>query len=72
MAAKDKMELTIGIAIGSSIVRSKTFRTRLELNLLMFFLILHPITANLHFCRPRARPRWLDVRIPNSDYQAID
>jgi hypothetical protein len=56
MAMKDKMELTIGICVGSSIVR--------WIFLLFSSLLLTPydfVTANCHFCRTALSGDWLDV-----------
>jgi hypothetical protein len=58
MAMKNKMELTIGICVGSSIVRSIH---------ISFGDLLSPdefVLANRHLCRTTPRGHWLDVSIP--------
>jgi hypothetical protein len=57
---KDKMELTIGICVGSSIVRS--------IHLLVLsdsvLILIGSVSANRHLRRATPRGDWLVVRIP--------
>jgi hypothetical protein len=58
MAMKDKMELTIGICVGSSIVRYIHFFS---------WHLLKPrriVSANRHLCRTPPRGNWVDVSTP--------
>ena len=52
MAMKDKMELTIGICVGSSIVRCIPS---------FLWLLLTQDAANCHICRTPPGGHWLDV-----------